>query len=119
MTQDSVSLDALTQNIEKWAQDCNLFDEGNKLTQGLKLVEEFGELAAALLRGKNIEDHAGDMFVVLVILTRLAGTTMSKSVAVAYDEIKDRRGVMLDGVFIKSTDAAYPTALATIAARQT
>src|ERR1700741_3446587 len=30
----------------------------------------------------------------------------------AYDEIKDRRGVMYNGAFIKSTDPAYATALA-------
>jgi len=40
------------------------------------------------------------------------GYTLAHCLEHAYNEIKDRRGVMLDGVFIKEDDAAYANAVA-------
>lgn len=35
------------------------------------------------------------------------GYTLQECVQIAYDDIKDRKGVMYNGVFVKSTDAKY------------
>jgi len=42
--------------------------------------------------------------VVLTILSAQLGFPIEDAIAAAYDEIKDRKGRMVDGVFIKSGD---------------
>lgn len=40
-----------------------------------------------------------------------SGTTLEECVQIAYNDIKDRKGVMFNGLFIKDTDPAYNEAL--------
>lgn len=95
----------LTGLIEKWAIDRNLHTaDPNK--QALKLGEEFGELCEGLAKG-NIDltkDAIGDMYVVLTILSMQLGVNIEECIEQAYDEIKDRKGKMIDGVFVKEED---------------
>lgn len=51
---------------------------------------------------------------ILNILNAIAAnhkTTLEECLAVAYNDIKDRKGVMHNGVFVKSTDPQYETIL--------
>ena len=43
-----------------------------------------------------------------------AGTTLEECAQVAYDDIKERRGVLVNGVFIKESDPAYSSIIASI-----
>jgi hypothetical protein len=52
----------------------------------------------------QVYDSIGDMYVVMVILSMQLGVSVEECVSYAYDEIKDRRGKMVDGVFIKEAD---------------
>ena len=72
-------------------------------TQYEKLMEEVDEIRQALQAGdKNAAiDGIGDTVVVLTLLADLVGTTLEDCVQVAYDEIKDRTGKMVDGQFVK------------------
>lgn len=92
--------------IRGWAQDRNLIAGSTPDKQMLKLVEEFGELGGALARGKDDEanDAIGDMIVVLTILAAQRGVEIEDCIAAAWDEIKDRKGRMIDGVFRKDGD---------------
>lgn len=102
----SLTLGQLTDKIQGWAQDRNLVHGSNPQAQTVKLFEEGGELAGGVAR-KNlpvIEDSIGDMVVVLVILAAQTGLDFHTCVAKAYDEIKDRKGRMVDGVFIKDAE---------------
>lgn len=45
-------------------------------------------------------------------IAELSNTTLQECVQIAYDDIKDRKGVMYNGVFIKSTDEKYNEILA-------
>lgn len=56
--------------ILEWANDKDLLKFENAPKQRLKLLEEVGETAAAILKNKTdeIKDGIGDIFVVLVIL---------------------------------------------------
>lgn len=56
--------------ILEWANDKDLLKSENAPKQRLKLLEEVGETAAAILKNKpdEIKDGIGDIFVVLVIL---------------------------------------------------
>lgn len=100
-----MNLNELTANIEQWAADRNL-DTADPTKQMLKLAEEFGEVAEGLAKGKIelTEDGIGDMYVVLTILSKQLGTEIHSCVQMAYNEIKDRKGKMIDGVFIKEAD---------------
>ena len=44
--------------------------------------------------------------------------TLTECLEYAYNEIKDRQGVMYEGTFVKSEDPMYETILATLAARR-
>jgi len=69
----------------------------------------FQSLAATLwsLRRPRrcIADSIGDCVVVLTILAAQNGLQIEDCITQAYDEIKERKGVMKDGVFVKEEDA--------------
>lgn len=94
------------QAVEKWATDRNFFGEGGATIQSqfVKLIEEAGELAGNIARGKDCTDDIGDMGVVLINIAKLAGTDFKTCLAHAYNEIKDRKGQWKNGVFVKETD---------------
>ena len=58
--------------ILQWAKEKDLLKLENAPKQRLKLLEEVGETAAAILNNKTdeIKDGIGDIFVVLVILAK-------------------------------------------------
>ncbi len=75
------------------------------MTQYAKLMEEAGELAQGLLKRKDDEvvDAIGDMVVVLTNLAHLKGVTIEHCIDSAYQEIKNRKGSMVNGTFVKQT----------------
>lgn len=95
----------LTLNIKKWAKERGL-DKADPDKQMLKLMEEAGELAEGIAKGKQdqIVDSIGDVYVVLVILSKQLGLDVRDCVQVAYDEIKDRTGEMKNGIYVKESD---------------
>lgn len=100
------SLNATALRTGLWAEERNLVLGATRKDQLTKLVEEMGELAAGLARSDEakIHDSIGDCFVVLTILALQSGTTIRRCAADAYDEIKDRKGRMENGIFIKEAD---------------
>ena len=99
-------MDELTVKIQQWAVARNLYD-ADPHKQILKLGEEFGELCQALAKNRKpamIKDAIGDMYVVLTILALQLDLDIEDCVAMAYDEIKDRTGKMINGVFVKEDD---------------
>lgn len=98
-------LQDLTDKIRTWAILREL-DCADPTKQMLKLVEEIGEIAAALTRGNidEVKDGIGDAHVVLTILSMQLGTSIEECAGIAYDEIKDRKGEMVNGVFVKESD---------------
>lgn len=95
----------LTELIRQWATDRNL-NTADPNKQILKLGEEFGELCQGLAKNNasQVYDSIGDMYVVMVILSMQLGVSVEECVSYAYDEIKDRRGKMVDGIFVKEAD---------------
>ncbi len=93
----------IIENITQWAHDRNLIEGATSQAQAVKLFEEGGEVAAAVARGNReaLKDGIGDMTVVLIILAAQNGMTLEECMAAAYDEIKDRRGKMVDGIFVR------------------
>ncbi len=93
--------------IRQWAADRNLIDGSDVKSQFVKLMEEAGELASGIAkqRDEEIADAIGDMFVVLTIIAAQKSMDIEECIAGAWLEIKDRKGRMVDGVFVKETDA--------------
>ena len=105
--------------------------QSNPLAQCDKLSEELNETISAISKSlalieiqedleneifaKNIQsqilDHSkevidglGDMMVVLIILHGLLEVSPEETLQFAWDEIKDRKGKMINGKFIKESD---------------
>ena len=91
--------------IKQWHQDRNLIDGSTDKDQYLKLIQEAGELSDSLCKGKDLRDDVGDILVVLINILTRNNLTLSECLAVAYDDIKDRKGKMVDGIFIKEGDS--------------
>ena len=91
--------------IRDWAQERGIYDKGNSHTQYVKLMEEAGELAEALLKNDRyeIKDAIGDMVVVLTNLAVLEGMQIESCIESAYQEIANRKGKMENGTFVKQT----------------
>jgi NTP pyrophosphatase (non-canonical NTP hydrolase) len=89
--------------IRNWSSDKGLFGSGDPKTQTVKLTEEVGELARALLRNKenDVKDAIGDIVIVLTNLAYMKGIFIEDCIEDAYHEIKDRDGQIVDGNFIK------------------
>ena len=89
--------------IRSWAKDKGIYESGDSRTQYVKLMEEAGELAQAILKNDESEfiDAIGDMVVVLTNLAKLKGYNIEDCITSAYDVIKSRQGKMVNGTFVK------------------
>ena len=99
---DDVYLPEVVFNLCKWAEDRNITAEGGatSYTQIPKLIEEVYEF-----RDATTEEEAklefGDILVVCIQIARLRGLDMVECLDLAYNKIKDRKGRMIDGRFVK------------------
>lgn len=89
--------------VSNWAFEKGINKPEFAHKQMLKVLEEVGETAGALLKGKEdeIKDGIGDSFVTLIILARQLGYEPAECLQAAYDEIKGRTGKTVGGVFVK------------------
>lgn len=94
----------LIKAISEWHHARNLIDGATDQSQYVKLQEEAGELAGNISRGRDISDDIGDMIVVLINIAERNGLTLEHCLQVAYDDIKDRKGRMINGSFVKEAD---------------
>lgn len=152
----------LIAKIEQWAEDRNIINGSKPIDQAMKLFSEFGELADNVGKGRDCRDDIGDVFVVLVIISKQLGLSIDDAfdytgisagslkhavcglgatlhefieyqdqeklnncieflecasneahvvfqecVQIAYNDIKDRVGILWNGVFVKNTDENY------------
>jgi hypothetical protein len=118
--------------IRVWAKEKGIYDSGDVKTQYVKLMEEAGELAKAIMNEDYDEfvDAIGDCVVVLTNLAELGNKffdttidyyedvagdggskmlqpgyniTIEECVESAYNIIKGRTGKMINGTFVKET----------------
>lgn len=98
----------LLRKVEGWAADRNLLAGSTPEAQLRKLREEVDEIDDALDMDDNeaLVDAIGDCTVVLTILAKMSGYTLEYCFGEAWHEIKDRKGKMHNGVFVKEQDFA-------------
>lgn len=103
--QTEADTEDITELIKKWAVDRNVVS-GDPKAQMVKLLEEAGELAEGINKNKQdlIIDSIGDVYVVLVILCMQLGLDINDCIKAAYEEIKDRKGKLVNGLFVKEED---------------
>ena len=89
--------------IRDWAATRGLYEKGDPNTQYVKLQEECGELAKAMLQDDKPEivDAIGDIVVVLTNLAHLQGYDIEHCIDEAYKVIAARTGKMINGTFVK------------------
>lgn len=100
-------LNELEYLITQWAIDRGIHDHSSANAQLLKAVSEMGEIADAEIKGDNAGqiDGVGDVVVCLINYAAMNGFTLAEAVAAAYNEIKDRKGRMVEGgAFVKEAD---------------
>jgi NTP pyrophosphatase (non-canonical NTP hydrolase) len=90
--------------IRQWARHKKILQHGDTKTQYIKLQEESGELAEAILTNnkEEIKDAIGDMVVVLTSLSYFSGFTIEEAIESAYNEIKNREGKIINNTFVKN-----------------
>ena len=96
-------MNELIKNVKLWAEEKNLLKRENSHAQMLKVLEEVGETAGALLKKKDKEiiDGLGDSFVTLIILCYQLNLEPEECLQAAWDEIKNRKGKTVNGTFIR------------------
>ena len=90
--------------IRAWAKERNMYQQGDIKTQVIKLYEETGELSEAILKEDTEAtiDGIGDTVVVLTNLAEHLGVNIEDCIEHAYEQIKDRKGKMINGTFVKN-----------------
>ena len=95
----------LINKVEQWFIDRNLHTL-NGAGQLVKLTEEVRELEDAFITDDRAEevDAVGDIMVVLIGYCMQRDLDITDCLASAYEEIKDRKGKVIDGMFWKEAD---------------
>ena len=97
-------MEELTKLIIKWHHYRNLIEGSSDKDQVLKLMQELGELSDSVCKGKDVRDDLGDMMVVMLNIMERQGISMEDCLSTAYNDIRDRKGIMIDGIFVKEGD---------------
>ena len=97
------SKQSIFDSIRNWAEVRGIYENGDARTQYIKLQEEAGELAKAMLKDDQAEfvDAIGDMVVVLTNLAEQRNVKIETCIASAYNQISNRTGKMINGTFVK------------------
>lgn len=112
--------------VERWGDDKKITSPDNTDKQFMKFVEEVFEFKEELDKYKTYRDfyktssknetmpkpvaldslklEMGDILVTLVILSRQIDISLDECLSMAYEKIKDRKGVTQNGVFVKEED---------------
>ena len=100
----------LIEDIRQWGFDKGIlgFEATPKArkAQAMKTVEEVQELLDAINADDRVaaRDAIGDIIVTLVMQAELWETGIGSCVYDAYQEIKNRKGKMVDGQFVKEIE---------------
>lgn len=103
-----MQFEELQKNIIGWAAERGIIEHSTAQAQFLKAVSEMGELADGLAKNRigEIVDAVGDVTVCMLNMCEILQINLVDCLAIAWDEIKDRKGQMLPGgVFVREDDA--------------
>ncbi len=86
-----------------WGENRDLYKQSTTQAQYYKLIEECVELKYSLENKRMADsvDAIGDIIVVLTHIAHMLNLDLSTCYLLAFEEIKDRKGKMVDGLFVK------------------
>lgn len=94
--------DLLIDNVTGWFEEKGLHDVKMQM---VKTVEELGELAHEISRGntesRELVDALGDIIVTIIGLCHHLNIPFEAALSLAWNEIKDRKGKVINGSFVK------------------
>lgn len=100
----------LITKINRWADDRNLKQADPKI-QWMRITEEVGEIRDVLLKPTKftepqaaLKDAIGDTLVTIIVLAHQLDLDVTECLSIAYEEIKNRKGKMVNGTFVKEED---------------
>ena len=106
---DNTFSDLITK-INHWADERNLKKADPKI-QWMRITEEVGEIRDVLLKPTKftdpqiaLKDAIGDTLVTIIVLAHQLDLDVTECLSIAYDEIKNRKGKMVNGTFVKESD---------------
>lgn len=104
------NFEELKNKIAYWAFKRGLHQADPKI-QRMRVTEEVGEIRDVLLKPTKFEDPEqalkdalGDSLVTLIVLAYQLRLDLVECLEIAYEEIKDRNGKMVNGTYVKSED---------------
>lgn len=102
------TFEELEQAVSTWAHDRNIILGAKPIKQAHKTLEECGELIEAVANENTMEtvDAIGDITVTLLIQCEMQGINFLGCLESAYNTIKDRKGRMINGKFVKEESIA-------------
>lgn len=100
----------LITKINEWADERNLKQADPKI-QWMRVTEEVGEIRDVLLKPTKftepqaaLKDAIGDTLVTIIVLAHQLDLDVTECLSIAYEEIKNRKGKMVNGTFVKEED---------------
>lgn len=106
---DNTFSDLIT-NINHWADERNL-KQADPNIQWMRITEEVGEIRDVLLKPTKftepqaaLKDAVGDTLVTIIVLAHQLDLDVTECLGIAYEEIKNRKGKMVNGTFVKEED---------------
>lgn len=100
----------LITKINQWADERNLKQADPKI-QWMHITEEVGEIRDVLLKPTKftepqaaLKDAIGDALVTIIVLAHQLDLDVTECLSIAYEEIKNRKGKMVNGTFVKEED---------------
>lgn len=104
------TLTDLIAKINELADERNLKQADPKI-QWMRVTEEVGEIRDVLLKPTKftdpqmaLKDAIGDTLVTIIVLAHQLDLDVTDCLNVAYEEIKNRKGKMINGTFVKEDD---------------
>lgn len=101
---------ALITAVNNWADKRNLKQADPKI-QWMRITEEVGEIRDVLLKPTKftepqaaLKDAIGDTLVTVIVLAHQLDLDVTECLSIAYEEIKNRKGKMVNGTFVKEED---------------
>lgn len=98
---------ALINKINHWADERNLKQADPKI-QWMRITEEVGEIRDVLLKPTKftepqaaLKDAIGDTLVTIIVLAHQLDLDVTECLSIAYEEIKNRNGKMVNGTSLK------------------
>lgn len=100
----------LINKINHWADERHL-KQADPNIQWMRITEEVGEIRNVLLKPTKftepqaaLKDAIGDTLVTIIVLAHQLDLDVTECLSIAYEEIKNRKGKMINGTFVKEED---------------